>query len=49
MRAHASQTPPYDAMPVEMQRAFLRVDRLRRIDPVWTGGPTERDWMPRLS
>ena len=49
MRAHASQTPPYDAMSVEMQHDFLRLDRLLRIDPVWDGGPAERDWMPQPS
>jgi len=46
MRAHASQVPPYDAMPDELARAFLTTDRLRRVDPPWFGGEIERDWLP---
>jgi N-acetyl-1-D-myo-inositol-2-amino-2-deoxy-alpha-D-glucopyranoside deacetylase len=46
MRAHASQTPPYDSMPPALQRAFLHTDHLIRIDPPWTGGPLEADWVP---
>jgi LmbE family N-acetylglucosaminyl deacetylase len=47
MRAHRSQVPPYASMTDELQRGFLEVDRLVRVDPPWTGGPVERDWIPR--
>jgi N-acetyl-1-D-myo-inositol-2-amino-2-deoxy-alpha-D-glucopyranoside deacetylase len=46
MRAHRSQTPPYDQMPADLQDAFLATDRLRRIIPPWTGGDPEPDWIP---
>jgi N-acetyl-1-D-myo-inositol-2-amino-2-deoxy-alpha-D-glucopyranoside deacetylase len=46
IRAHATQVPPYDAMPPDLQRAFLATDRLRRVDPPWEGGARERDWVP---
>lgn len=46
IRAHASQVPPFDAMGPELQRGFLAVDRLRRVDPPWPGGPTEDSWLP---
>jgi N-acetyl-1-D-myo-inositol-2-amino-2-deoxy-alpha-D-glucopyranoside deacetylase len=47
MRAHASQVPPYEAMDEGLQRRFLTVDHLMRVDPPWPGGPFERDWIPR--
>ena len=46
MRAHASQAPPYDSMTPEIAHAFLATDCLLRVDPPWTGGPVERDWIP---
>ena len=46
MRAHASQAPPYDAMTPEVAHAFLATDCLLRVDPPWTGGPVEHDWIP---
>ncbi|MFC6287665.1 PIG-L family deacetylase [Nocardioides sp. GCM10027113] len=47
IRAHASQVPPYDAMDEPLQHAFLAVDRLRRVDPPWPGGPVADTWLPR--
>jgi N-acetyl-1-D-myo-inositol-2-amino-2-deoxy-alpha-D-glucopyranoside deacetylase len=44
IRAHASQTPPFQRMDAATQRAFLTVDYLRRVDPPWSGGPLETDW-----
>lgn len=46
IRTHASQVPPFDAMGPELQHGFLAVDRLLRVDPPWTGGPTETTWLP---
>ena len=46
IRVHASQVPPFDAMSVGLQREFLAVDRLRRLQPPWPGGPVETDWTP---
>lgn len=46
MRAHASQTPPYDAMSPDLAHAFLATDYLRRVDPPWSGGEVEHDWIP---
>jgi N-acetyl-1-D-myo-inositol-2-amino-2-deoxy-alpha-D-glucopyranoside deacetylase len=46
IRTHASQVPPFDAMAPELQHGFLAVDRLLRVDPPWTGGPTETTWLP---
>jgi LmbE family N-acetylglucosaminyl deacetylase len=43
IRTHASQTSPYDGLPDDLQHAFLATDRLRRVDPAWTGGPIETD------
>lgn len=43
IRAHASQASPYDALPAELQRAFLATDRLKRLLPPWSGGPWERE------
>lgn len=48
MRAHTSQTPPYDQMPADLQDAFLAVDRLRRIIPPWPGRELESDWIPAV-
>jgi N-acetyl-1-D-myo-inositol-2-amino-2-deoxy-alpha-D-glucopyranoside deacetylase len=39
IRLHASQIPPFDAMPEEMQRAFLTRECLLRLDPPPNGGP----------
>jgi LmbE family N-acetylglucosaminyl deacetylase len=47
IRTHASQSPPYDAMPPELADAFLATDRLRRLEPKWHGGDLEHDWVPR--
>ena len=38
---HASQRSPYDDMPPDLIDAFLRFDRLVRVEPPWTSGPTE--------
>ena len=46
MRAHASQTPPYDLMSAELQHAFLSADHFIRVDPPLAGEPLERDWIP---
>ena len=46
MRAHASQAPPYDSMTPAIAHAFLATDCLLRVDPPWTGGEVERDWIP---
>ena len=47
IRTHASQLPPYDAMPPALAHAFLATDRLLRVTPEWEGGDVERDWIPR--
>ena len=49
MRAHASQTPPYDLMSSELQHAFLRADHFVRVDPPFTGEPIEHDWIPDVA
>jgi N-acetyl-1-D-myo-inositol-2-amino-2-deoxy-alpha-D-glucopyranoside deacetylase len=46
MRAHASQTPPYDLMSPELQHAFLCADHFIRVDPPFSGEQIERDWIP---
>jgi N-acetyl-1-D-myo-inositol-2-amino-2-deoxy-alpha-D-glucopyranoside deacetylase len=46
IRMHASQVSPYDAMPQELQLAFLGSERLVRVDPAWPGGPLERELLP---
>lgn len=46
VRAHASQVPPFDSMAPALQHGFLAVDRLRRVDPPWAGGPVEDTWLP---
>jgi LmbE family N-acetylglucosaminyl deacetylase len=49
MRAHASQTPPYDLMSPEMQHAFLAHDHLVRVDPPFNGESLEPDWIPDVA
>jgi LmbE family N-acetylglucosaminyl deacetylase len=39
--AHASQVPPFEAMPVELADAFLTTDHLVRVQPPWDGGAHE--------
>ena len=46
IRKHASQVPPFDAMSPEQQDSFLTADHLTRVEPVWTGGPVERELFP---
>jgi N-acetyl-1-D-myo-inositol-2-amino-2-deoxy-alpha-D-glucopyranoside deacetylase len=46
IRAHPSQTSPYEGLPADLQEAFLATDHLRRVDPPWSGGPVETDWFP---
>lgn len=41
MAEHRSQRSPYDAMPPDLQAAFLCTDRLVRIEPAWAGGELE--------
>jgi LmbE family N-acetylglucosaminyl deacetylase len=41
MARHASQRTPYDDMPDDLADAFLRHDRLVRVEPPWTGGRVE--------
>ena len=41
IRAHGSQTSPFDGLPTDLQEAFLATDHLCRVDPPWTGGPVE--------
>ena len=48
MRAHRSQTPPYDGMDPALQHEFLARDHLVRVRPVWEGGPPDDDWLPRI-
>jgi len=47
MRAHASQTPPYDMMSPELQQRFLGHDHFIRVDPPFNGEAIEDDWIPR--
>ena len=49
MRAHASQTPPFDAMSAELQHAFLATDHFVRVDPPFTGDAIESDWIPDVA
>jgi LmbE family N-acetylglucosaminyl deacetylase len=46
MRAHASQTPPFELMSPELQRAFLATDHFIRVDPPFSDEQLERDWIP---
>lgn len=41
MAVYRSQRSPYDDMSEELADAFLRHDRLVRIEPPWKGGPVE--------
>ena len=41
MARHASQRSPYEGMPVELEAAFLSTSHLRRVLPMWAGGPRE--------
>ena len=41
MAKHATQTPPLDGMPSDLEEAFLTTDHLVRLQPPWTGGPVE--------
>jgi LmbE family N-acetylglucosaminyl deacetylase len=43
MKAHASQTSPYEGLPADLRRAFLTTDQLQRVTPPWTGGERESD------
>lgn len=43
---HRSQTSPFAALPDDLAREFLSVDRLRRVRPPWPGGPVEHDLLP---
>lgn len=43
IRAHASQTSPFEIMPPDLQRAFLATDRLRQVRPPWEGTTVESD------
>jgi N-acetyl-1-D-myo-inositol-2-amino-2-deoxy-alpha-D-glucopyranoside deacetylase len=38
---HASQTSPYDDLPIDLRDRFLTVDRLIRLRPRWEGGAVE--------
>lgn len=46
IKAHASQTSPFEIMPPDLQRSFLATDRLRRVVPPWSSGPPERELFP---
>jgi len=41
IRAHASQTSPFEGLPPDLQDAFLGTDHLCRVVPPWPGGPAE--------
>ena len=43
IRAHASQSSPFEGLPTGLQNAFLATDCLQRVDPAWSGGPIETD------
>jgi LmbE family N-acetylglucosaminyl deacetylase len=38
---HASQTSPFEGLPADLRSAFLDTVHLRRVRPVWPGGPPE--------
>jgi LmbE family N-acetylglucosaminyl deacetylase len=40
---HRSQVAPFDGMPAELRSAFLRTDRLVRLQPAWTDSEPERE------
>jgi LmbE family N-acetylglucosaminyl deacetylase len=41
IRLHVSQRSPYEEMPADLVDAFLRYDRLVRVEPPWPGGAPE--------
>jgi LmbE family N-acetylglucosaminyl deacetylase len=41
MAAHRSQVSPYGGLPDDLRAAFLCTDRLKRLEPAWTGGELE--------
>jgi LmbE family N-acetylglucosaminyl deacetylase len=41
IQIHASQRSPYEGMPNDLTDAFLRYDRLVRVEPPWSGGQIE--------
>lgn len=41
IRAHASQTSPYEQMSPEVRYRFLTVESLQRVRPAWPGGERE--------
>jgi LmbE family N-acetylglucosaminyl deacetylase len=41
IQLHASQRSPYEGMPNDLTDAFLRYDRLVRVDPPWSVGQIE--------
>ncbi len=43
---HASQRSPYTGLPDDLRRDFLTAERLRRVQPPWTGGPVESTLLP---
>jgi LmbE family N-acetylglucosaminyl deacetylase len=43
IRAHASQTSPFEGLPEDLQEAFLATDHLCRVEPPWRPGPVETD------
>jgi LmbE family N-acetylglucosaminyl deacetylase len=40
---HRSQQSPFDGLPDDVQRAWLGREHLVRVNPPWTGGPTETE------
>jgi len=46
MRAHATQRPPFDDMPADLQRRFLDADHFIRVDPRFVDETVESDWIP---
>jgi LmbE family N-acetylglucosaminyl deacetylase len=47
MAMHRSQRSPFDDMPADLVEAFVTCDRLVRAEPLWTGGPVERQLFVR--
>ena len=48
IRAHASQTSPFEVLPEDVAELFLSVNHLRRVVPAWEGGPRETDFLDGL-
>jgi LmbE family N-acetylglucosaminyl deacetylase len=42
IRAHRTQTSPFEGLPPELQEAFLATDHLQRVRPAWQGDGVER-------